>query len=66
MTAPMIEKAVREAFKYAKKAGPMIYQWPDGSPTEVVKQFFRGSYGGMVIELWFNYTTNIIETAWPK
>ena len=64
MTAKMIEKAIREAYKHAEKMGSMQFSWEKG--VEVVKQLFRGPWDDGYIYFWFNYTTNTIETAYPK
>jgi hypothetical protein len=63
MTAPMIEKAIREAYKHAEKAGKIQRVWEKG--REIVRQVFVGEWSGGVIKFWFNYTDKIIETAWP-
>lgn len=64
MTASMIEKAVREAYRYAYKIGDLQRSWEDG--VEMIRQKFEGPWGNSVIQFWYNYTTNEIETAWPK
>ena len=64
MTPAMIERAIREAYENAHKAGPMNYYLENGK--DVVRQFFRGEWSGGIIEFWYNYTTQTIETAWPK
>ncbi len=64
MSPAIIEKAIREAYENAYKAGSLQFSWENG--VEVVKQFFRGTWQGGKIEFWYNYTTNTIETAWPK
>ena len=64
MTPEMIEMAIRFAYKNATKAGKLQYSWQKG--VEMVRQFYRGRWGNMIIEFWFNFTTNTIETAWPK
>lgn len=64
MTPAMIERAIREAYENAHKAGPMKYYLENGK--DVVRQFFRGEWSGGIIEFWYNYTTQTIETAWPK
>ncbi|MBQ1440385.1 MAG: RHS repeat-associated core domain-containing protein, partial [Clostridia bacterium] len=65
MTPSMIEKAVREAYKNAEKAGAMQESWWHG--MEVVKQCFIGvsETFGVVIELYLNYTTQSVDAAWP-
>lgn len=64
MTTPMIKKAITEAYKVAKKIGPLQYSWNDG--VENVRQLLQGDWNGMRIQMWYNYTKRIIETAWPK
>lgn len=64
MTAPMIEKAITEAYKVAEKIGPLQYSWSNG--VENVKQLLQGYWNGMRIQMWYNYTQKVIETAWPK
>jgi len=64
MTPAMIERAIRTAYENAHKAGALQHSWENG--VEVVKQFFQGKWEGGTIDYWYNYTTNTIETAWPK
>ena len=64
MTPALIERAIRSAYDWAEKAGPLQRSSVDG--REVVKQLLRGEWQGMIIEMWYNYTTQTIETAWPK
>jgi len=64
MTAPMIEKAILEAYKHAEKIGTLQKSWENGK--EVIRQLFQGKWGNQVIQFWYNYTTKTIETAWPK
>jgi RHS repeat-associated protein len=64
MTSPMIEKVIREAYKAAEKIGPMQTSWENGK--EMVRQFFQGIVDDQIVQFWYNYTTNTIETAWPK
>jgi len=64
MTAPMIEKAVREAYRFAEKIGSLQYSWQNG--VEQVRQLFQGPWGNRMIQFYYNYTTKTIETAWPK
>ena len=64
VTPSLIEKAIRQAYEHAHKAGPMRFSFDHG--VEVTKQFFRGEWVGGIIEFWYNYTTKTIETAWPK
>ena len=64
MTAPLIEKAIREAYNAAEKIGALQYSWKDG--VEQITQQFQGPWGNQVIQFWYNYTTKTIETAWPK
>jgi hypothetical protein len=64
MTEAAILKAIEEAYKVAEKHGSIVYVWKDG--VEQVKQFFQGAWNGGHIQFWFNYTTNTVESAWPK
>lgn len=56
MTEKQIEKAVREAYRYAKtieRQGPRVRaQGPGPSPA-------------YVIEMWINLETKVMETAYP-
>ena len=55
MTAPAIEKAVRQAYRYGKVIN-----------RQGERVFVRGPWGRSYIEMWVNTVTDIIETAWPK
>ncbi len=55
MTAPAIEKAIREAYKY----GEILQRQGD-------RVFMRGPWGKTYIEMWVNTVTKVIESAWPK
>ena len=64
MTGIQITKAIEEAYKNAKKMGHIQYSWQDG--VEHARQFFQGIWNNRVVQFWFDYTTNQIDTAWPK
>ena len=64
MTAPAIEKAIREAYQCAQKIGEMQYSWQNG--VEMIRQLFEGTWSGGKIQFWYNYVTKTIESAWPK
>lgn len=64
LTAPVIEKIIREAYDACEKVGARQYSWTDG--VEMIRQFFRGTFDGWEIEFWYNYVTKTIETAWSK
>ena len=64
MTAAAIEKAIREAYRYAEKIGSVQKVWENG--VEMTRQMFQGPWGERTIQFWYNYTTKTIETAWPK
>lgn len=55
MSAPAIERAVREAYRYGEKVR-----------TQGERIFVRGPWGDSYIEMWVNKVTKVIETAWPK
>ena len=64
MTEAAILKAIQEAYKHAEKLGSVTISWQDG--VEQARQFFQGPWRAGVIQFYFNYTTNTIESAWPK
>ena len=65
MTPIAIERAVRYAYENADKIREMKLCW-DEVNGEVIRQFLEGTCGNMRIQMWLNYTTKIIESAWPK
>lgn len=64
MTGAAIAKAIEEAYKNAEKAGPVHYSWQDG--VEHARQFFEGVWNNRTVQFWFDYTTNQVDSAWPK
>lgn len=64
MSEAAIAKAIQVAYKNAEKVSSLQYSWQNG--VEVVKQKFQGIWDGIIIEFWFNYTTNQIDTAYLK
>lgn len=64
MTSIQISRAIREAYNTAQKAGPLQYSWQDG--VGHARQFFEGIWNNRVVQFWFDYTTNQIDSAWPK
>ena len=65
MTPIAIERTVRYAYENADKIREMKLCW-DEVDGEVIRQFLEGTCGNMRIQMWLNYTTKIIESAWPK
>ena len=64
MTESAIIKAIEEAYKNAEKAGPVQYSWQDD--VEHARQFFEGIWNNRTVQFWFDYTTNQVDTTWPK
>ena len=64
MSEAAIIKAIEEAYKNAEKAGPVQHSWQDG--VEHARQFFEGIWNNRTVQFWFDYTTNQIDSAWPK
>jgi hypothetical protein len=54
MSESMIERAIRQAYRYGESAG--------GQGERVM---VRGTVEGLRIEMWVNKTTKTIETAYP-
>lgn len=64
MIVERIDKVIKEAYKNAKKGGPIQYSWQNG--VKQARQFFQGKWGKRIIQFYYNHTTKTIETAWLK
>lgn len=64
MSPALIEKAIRTAYDNAQKAGKRQLSY--NTSGQIFKQFLRGKWNNMDIEMWYNITNKSIDTAWPK
>jgi hypothetical protein len=55
-SAKQIENAIREAYRYASKAGA----------SQGDRVLLKGKGAGLDIKMWVNTATKVIESAWPK
>jgi len=68
MTEYQIYKAIEEAYNHPEKLGPVVESWQEtfkgsGTYIEHARRFFQGPWGNRIIQFYFDYTTNTIDTA---
>jgi hypothetical protein len=55
MTAPQIERTIRQAYRNAKRCR-----------KQGARALVRGKWSGLTLDMWVNETTKTIESAYPK